>query len=1131
MSRQCLLAFVAAVAALAQERPLEPHEIAGFPEPQPGMMTREQVERRIWNLSRLDFAIGKCEYRKHIVDYQPFIVHAMPRAHDPAAHFNARGRVQFEAINRYKNLGGQIIELHEETWAHFGRLEAADEAAFTRFVDYAHKRGLKVFVYMTGGFTLAGAAQPSARCMDDSVQRNSRSEANIGLAVHCKHHSRIHDITHPAHARQNDSRMGEAAFGAGRPHSGGRRDRQHRPGRSRRRDVPVSRTTRPVRCGAGELQLAGQEVAQRNQGDQGPMKFAISFLLAAAMAVGQERTPLPPGKIADYPEPVPGTMARDDIRRRLRNLNLMDYAVKKCEYRRHLVGYEPFIAHIMPEWADPARRFNAREKLQFAEIDRYKEMGVQIIELHAETWAHFGRYEPVDAAIFTRFIDYAHRKGIKVFVYVTGIFTSLADPPLPEDVFVYPRKFIRNPKGAAQARGKSDLPMARPWNWGCPGSPGWHEYFLNGLETIFSRYKVDGVYFDSGVALAVHCKHRSHIFDLDHSERVLDKLNRGSSKPLAEQGGSFIDHEVDLINLVASVCRKYRKGLTVYMNSPSRFGNYDQPNRLIDHRLVGEAGDTKSLRYFADINRGSTPAETDLLRNEPDSYFQRSIYQVYAWWNRNTMAPDQRFYAANIPFVQYPYLMQGVVAGGGTKEGQFTPEHENLWARYGKIYRQMTQDNTVAYVNVRQSKLFRAPLPDERVHPTFFVRENIDLALANLSGQDHPIEFTAPLIDLETGERDVRSIRLPKDGSIRFFRVQNPADLEPTPEEDPLKFTMRGIEDLVTTVDRNNLAQEGRVETSSVFKGPFGSGGSFVADTQANDGSLDTYWWQDFRIEPTKQWHYTVELREFGPIEKVQVVAREVDETKIRIQLTGESYAEWAEPKGLDVRREAAGGRVFLTYTFPAVQARYLKVQGAPEGESVRIYEIRAYRSSASSILEEKGRSLLRMAASRRGAGDIPPERNLALNKDVWTNYPGNAAAAVDGDLKTGMMAPDIWSGGGPFWMVIDLGKQMPVSAVQYRSGDSAMYRRRQQDEIGQDGGVVYDPSKDPQFQQYRIYVSGDLKSFTQVADEAENRTPPPPAGVVYEFPAQTARYVAVRVDYTSFGKGLPIQIQEVKVR
>jgi hypothetical protein len=887
--------------------------------------------------------------------------------------------------------------------------------------------------------------------------------------------------------------------------------------------------------------MAGNKTSRRKFLELGAVGTATTML---SLRAAEETTPITADEIADLPAPKNEAMSRETIEKRMRNLWLMDFAIKKCEYRKHIVAYEPFITHILYGAWQNKPRVDARDEVPYAFIDKYAKWGVQIVELHHDVWAHFGRLEPINEAVFTRFVDYCHKQRLKVYVYITGAATSLSDPPQDVGVFALPLYGIRPPETYGK---KTTEYLAKPWAYACPGSPAWHHYVLTGIERLFTRYKVDGLYFDSGIVFGMRCKHRSKVYGVQHYERVLDSMARDASPPWADQGprNNFSDYEVDIFNEVCDLVKTYNKGLTVYMNSVDRFGNYDLPNRVIDHRLVGEAGDTKSLKYFMDINRG-------MLKDspyDPEGYFKRSIYQIYAWWDRNTMPAEEPYYACNIPFVQFPFLMQGKFA----MDPGWSDETEALWVHYGRIYREMAKDNTVAYVNVRDSKIFRKPLQDERLVSSFFVRENIYVVLANLSDKDEDVEFTVPLENVETMERNVTKVHLKANGSLRIFRV-NPDDLMPKPEEDPVRSAIDNI-DNNTRVDFNNLALEGRAHSSSVFKGPFGSAAAYLMDTQANDGNVDTYWFQDFDVEHPKdnQWWYMVELRKRAKIEKIQVVTRPEDVDKVKVLLSGADWNDFQEPRSKHVSKEIANGKAYLTYIVEPFYTRYLKTTGPAVGKDVRVYEIRAYESQASPILDEKGSEHNGRLVTKVSSETIENSQDLALGRSVSLNYPcrrvrranarlqvpfdpdrrlnGGVGQIIDGDAGTEGVADEIWAGGGPLWAVVDLGKVARLDAIQYVPGQAEVYERRKQDTIGQDGRLHYAQIKSQYYQQYRIYISADAMRWLLVADESENREPSNSHGKTYAFDPLKARYVAVRVDYTSAGKGLPIGIGEIRVR
>ena len=98
-----------------------------------------------------------------------------------------------------------------------------------------------------------------------------------------------------------------------------------------------------------------------------------------------------------------------------------------------------------------------------------------------------GRIEPVNDAVFTRFVDYCHRKGIEVGVYFIMGQASHADPELPVDIFSQPRYLIRPPDTIGVDRSS----YRAKWLSTDVHSPRWRHYLLARLERLFTEYKVD----------------------------------------------------------------------------------------------------------------------------------------------------------------------------------------------------------------------------------------------------------------------------------------------------------------------------------------------------------------------------------------------------------------------------------------------------------------------------------------------------------------------------------------------------------------------------------------------------------------------------------------------------------------
>lgn len=821
--------------------------------------------------------------------------------------------------------------------------------------------------------------------------------------------------------------------------------------------------------------------------------FILFFITIKNQIASSEENPLTAEEVAGSPTPNVESMSKEMIENRLKNLYLMDFIVKECEYKRHIIDYKPLCAHLMYDRWRNQPTVDARDYVPTEVIDQYAEWGIQRIQLHHDTWTHIGRMEPINEAVFTRFIDYCHKKGIEVGVYIIMGLTSLTEPELPTDVFTLPLYHIRPP----ETLGKRKQDYRTNWVMANVYSPAWQQYLFTGLEKLFTRYKVDGIYYDSGAIIGAYGKDKSEIYNINYHSRT-----RRS------------DTNADIFNQISNICKKYNKWITVYSNSPNSGKNYDDYSRVIDYRLVGEAGDVKKLEHFWKINRGAS----------------KGPYHVSVWCDAYTMPPDKPFYECNLPFLQFPYLMSWRKPSPAPPgDLVFNDEQIKLWVHYAKIYKEITKDNTVAYVNAKNNKFLKTPITDENVACTLLAREKVYMILANIGNDEKIIEFTTPLLDMETGENNITSVILEKNNSLKLFQVPDLSKFEP--EENIVERAIRKIEDENKVIDKNNLALEGRVETGTdgIFQ--------YISATQANDGNIDTYWspnplkkddrWWDtyytmgaFNELPidynnplirNRRW-YIVELREASPIEKIQIVTRNEDVDRLDVYISENDWEHFEKLDKAGMSVVTTEHKAYMTYLFNPVRVKYVKVLFTANVPAMRIYEIRAYKDKNTPILYEQGKSLIKKIQSIGISEEITPEQNIALGKEVFANYPGPTNNIVDGDLSTHFTSGEEVFG-GQVWCAVDLGKITFIDRIQYIPN-----------------------WKGKRYYQYLIYASNDGETWVLVADESESTEILTSKGKTFTFDTINCRYIAVKTNFNSGGiydnwKQLVTDIAEIRVK
>ena len=126
------------------------------------------------------------------------------------------------------------------------------------------------------------------------------------------------------------------------------------------------------------------------------------------------------------------TYTAEDHGRRLRNIAACNQRVRKC-LREHLItDYLPGqCCYNLGEY--PCRKPWDPDEWDAAELDKLKEQGIRLIQVHEE-WADplrlFGadKLSPLNPAGFRRFVDMIHQRGMKLIVYASSGWFQRTDP-------------------------------------------------------------------------------------------------------------------------------------------------------------------------------------------------------------------------------------------------------------------------------------------------------------------------------------------------------------------------------------------------------------------------------------------------------------------------------------------------------------------------------------------------------------------------------------------------------------------------------------------------------------------------------------------------------------------------------
>jgi hypothetical protein len=427
--------------------------------------------------------------------------------------------------------------------------------------------------------------------------------------------------------------------------------------------------------------------------------------------------------------------------------------------RKHLVtNYLPGQANYnLGEY--PCRKVWDPDDWDERELDRLKEHGIRLIEIHDE-WNDslrlYGgnKFTPVNPAGFRRFVQMVHSRGLKLIVYASSGFFERPDPD-------FRTEWARN----------QDLVEAY-WHLAkcSPDSPGWRAYVYPHLLRIMDEYGVDGLFDDLGYRALANNPHPPT------SDEVLAFTESESHDGALE----------DLLGLLYAEVQRRRGILKVHYASMNRPAT---DLKVYDYLWVGEG-----------VRRG------DELREATKNY---PPYVVPCLdMSRAKIENEDELYLHTIPYLQFPYFLAGRPFTGERAmiPGiQYPPEEKDFWthharniwryyqahpdgpytygwhdsvpgrpeaqpthARWLKQYAPMVEEGTWAWLEIHESDLFPQPLPQDVVASVYANRE-LYLVLANYGRTPVEVATADPYVLVE-GPPDTRKLWSLGPRSLRILK-------------------------------------------------------------------------------------------------------------------------------------------------------------------------------------------------------------------------------------------------------------------------------------------------------------------------------------------------------------------------
>ena len=428
----------------------------------------------------------------------------------------------------------------------------------------------------------------------------------------------------------------------------------------------------------------------------------------------------------------------EEQRQRIENVNAAAIGNRKYLRRKRIHDYLPGQAvYNLGDYPAP---------FSIAPTDYDREMlrdmaanGVELIQIHEE-WndpiRHLGadKFTCHDPKGLEKFIDLAHECGIKIIPYISSGYFHELDPDFDESFTVREKYCING--------------MHFKYRYCAVGSAEWRQYLLPRTLAVLDRYDFDGIFNDMGY---------------DGTFRVNGGLDR--------EGMACYDPECeDLLSMIYSEV-KQRGG--IYKLHRSRNNPIPTLDKVYDYLWIGENVHDMQIgigKSFGDYVVPCCDKEKMKLR-DPDFYYASVIpfLQFPLLTSRGRPLLGKRI-EENIPYYGNENGQLGGEYAYNKKIGEYMREHPGgpytyslwssipddvedypRWCRYLALYRPMVTENSVVYVELRESDAILSPLPDE-VYASMFVNEKTYLTVSNFEPKPYELKLAASWRDRVTGK-------------------------------------------------------------------------------------------------------------------------------------------------------------------------------------------------------------------------------------------------------------------------------------------------------------------------------------------------------------------------------------------
>lgn len=444
-------------------------------------------------------------------------------------------------------------------------------------------------------------------------------------------------------------------------------------------------------------------------------------------------------------------------RSRIENINAAEHGNRKYLYRHRIRDYLP--GQAVYNLGDYPAKFSIEPtEYDYHMLKDMAEHGVELIQLHEE-WndsiRRFGadKFSSHDPDGLHHFIDLCHSFGIKIIPYISSGYLHEYDPDFREQ-FTQRVSYCIN--GMYFKYRNCSASCAE-----------WREFILPHTFQVLDRYAFDGIYNDWG---------------MDSTYKINGYLEKGE----------FAAYDPDAEDLLSTIYTEVKRRGGVYKLHCDRNNGAPCLDRVYDYLWIGECVKDTTVGVGKEFLPYVVPCQDKA---------------------RDNLTPLDEYFASVIPFMQFPLLTtrgrpvtskrieQDVPYYGNDdspfgwieydfskRVGEYMKEHPDgpysyslwsavpdnpdeygIWCRYLDLYRPMVEENSVAYIELRDCADVLSPLPQD-VYASMFVNEERYLVVSNMGDTPYELRLKDTWIDRENGTADKSFIIAPK--RILFLKVR-----------------------------------------------------------------------------------------------------------------------------------------------------------------------------------------------------------------------------------------------------------------------------------------------------------------------------------------------------------------------